>query len=250
MNDAKYPSADDGVPAYFPSLAALKAAHLMILERRRLRGDTPEFLAEVAAFIRRASATGTWLDADNDRWASQSVLDYWANVLYRYGHEISDATLAEFDPALAPELADSLCPYLGLDAFRESSHSLFFGRQHLIEDLVNWLKDHRLLAVVGPSGSGKSSLVLAGLVSALKAGVLPGSQNWRYYPPIVPGSDPLAALSHARADKETSRQADKELDGMVSLSPLLLVFLSWISSRSCGPCATTTTRARRSSTTS
>jgi WD40 repeat protein/energy-coupling factor transporter ATP-binding protein EcfA2 len=226
VSDAKYPTADDGVPAYFPSLVALKAAHLAILERRRLSGDTPEFLAEVAAFIRRASATGAWLDADNDRWASQSVLDYWANVMYRCGHEISDATLAEFDPALAPELLDSLCPYLGLDSFRESSHTLFFGRQRLIEDLVGWLKEHRLLAVLGPSGSGKSSLVLGGVVPALKSGALPGSQYWRYCPPIVPGSDPLAALNHAIPDKETRRPGDKELDVdglLVSPSAYLLV---------------------------
>src|SRR5205823_5217673 len=54
----------------------------------------------------------------------------------------------------------------------------------------------RLLVVLGPSGSGKSSLVLGGLIPALKAGALPGSQQWRYPPVLVPGSDPLRNLAH------------------------------------------------------
>ena len=103
--------------------------------------------------------------------------------------------LAEFDPSVAPELNDALCPYVGLDAFLEANHHLFFGRQRLVRELIDRVAQHRLVAVVGPSGSGKSSLVRAGLVPALKDGALPGSQDWRYTPPIVPGSDPLASLA-------------------------------------------------------
>ena len=69
----------------FLSLAELKAAHTAILDRRRLLGDTPEVLGEVDTFIRRGCATGRVLDVDEQRWAAQSVLDYWANVLYRLG---------------------------------------------------------------------------------------------------------------------------------------------------------------------
>src|SRR5262249_34017685 len=137
-----------------------------------------------------------------------------------------DSTLAEFDPQLAPVLLDELCPYLGLDAFREDDGNKFFGRGELIARLVERLADQRLLAIVGPSGSGKSSLVRAGLIPALKRGALPGSEHWRYLPPIVPGSDPLAALRRVLPDKETDRQGDQEPDpsGLpVSLSPCLLV---------------------------
>jgi hypothetical protein len=48
---------------------------------------------------------------------------------------------------------------------------------------------------VGASGGGKSSLMLGGLVPALQAGALPGSQDWRYLEALVPGSDPLLALA-------------------------------------------------------
>ena len=178
----------------FTSIGALKAAHIALLERRRHEGDGGELIAAVTAFIERGSATGTILEADPDRWAGQSVLDYWANVVYRAGYDAIDSALADFDPLCIPELDDALCPYIGLDPFREPTQALFFGRQRTIADLVERLWGRRLLAVVGPSGSGKSSLVLGGLLPVLKAGALKHSERWRYLPPIVPGSDPLGAL--------------------------------------------------------
>src|SRR5262249_27494363 len=53
------------------------------------------------------------------------------------------------------------------------------------------------LLVAGPSGSGKSSLILAGLLPRLKAGLVAGSERWHYLPIVTPGSDPLAALLQA-----------------------------------------------------
>src|SRR5205085_6894756 len=85
-------------------------------------------------------------------------------------------------------------PYVGLEAFRESKHDLFFGRQRLIEELVEKVADNRCMFVVGPSGSGKSSVVLAGLMPKLKSGAVKKSDKWRYFPPVVPGFDPLASL--------------------------------------------------------
>ncbi|MBW4472568.1 MAG: hypothetical protein KME45_19680 [Stenomitos rutilans HA7619-LM2] len=65
----------------------------------------------------------------------------------------------------------------------------------MIDKLLKHLETNRLLIVVGSSGSGKSSVVLGGLLPRLLAGALPGSQKWFYYAPLVPGSDPLAALA-------------------------------------------------------
>src|SRR6266702_8252670 len=52
----------------------------------------------------------------------------------------------------------------------------------------------RMLAVLGPSGSGKSSVVMAGLLPRLQQGALPGSEHWVYLEPMVPGAHPLEAL--------------------------------------------------------
>ena len=105
--------------------------------------------------------------------------------------------LAEFDPLLFPELAESSCPYLGLEPFSESDSARVFGRERAIKEMIRTLGKKRLLAIVGPSGSGKSSLVLAGLLPELQAGALPGSEHWRYVQTFVPGSEPLRALALA-----------------------------------------------------
>ncbi|MBD2345666.1 nSTAND1 domain-containing NTPase [Anabaena subtropica] len=195
MSEFSISLTSDNTVSSFASLASLRATHSELLKRHRESGSTSELLKEIETFICQGRATGALLDADEDRWASQSLLDYWTAILYRAGHEPPDATLAEFDPTLAPELDDTLCPYLGLEAFREEKSSLFYGRQRLLEKLVNHLKENRLLAVVGSSGSGKSSVVLGGLLPSLKGGVLSGSENWHYYSPMVPGVNPLENLA-------------------------------------------------------
>lgn len=81
-------------------------------------------------------------------------------------------------------------PFRGLYAFAESDAEVFFGREHLVEDLVSDLAAHPFLAVVGPSGSGKSSVVRAGLLPRLRAsGALVAT--------MVPGEHPIAELEIA-----------------------------------------------------
>jgi WD40 repeat protein/transcriptional regulator with XRE-family HTH domain len=97
-------------------------------------------------------------------------------------------------------------PYKGLRAFRGEDAGDFFGRELLIAELAAAIEDYtqpgatRFLAVVGPSGSGKSSVVLAGLVPHLRGGAVPGSTRWVYLAPLVPGVHPLEALSVALAN--------------------------------------------------
>jgi WD40 repeat protein/tetratricopeptide (TPR) repeat protein len=182
-------------PARFESVDALRDRHIELLQRAREEGEVPAFWDEVEQFLRRGQATGVLLDSPTDRRASQSLLDYWANRLYRARREPSGATLAEFDLAEAPELPDKPCPYLGLDAFDEKDARFFFGRQQLVAEMVDRLGAQHLLAIVGPSGCGKSSAVMAGLLPRLKAGALPGSDTWRFLGPMVPGSNPVAKLA-------------------------------------------------------
>src|SRR5205823_5069314 len=67
----------------------------------------------------------------------------------------------------------AVCPFRGLQVFEEEHADLFFGREALTQHLVEQLRADRFLAVIGPSGSGKSSLVRAGLVPQVRKGVLP-----------------------------------------------------------------------------
>lgn len=101
-------------------------------------------------------------------------------------------------------------PYKGLRSFELQDAGDFFGRSALIEELVNavreclaqYISTARLLAVVGPSGSGKSSVVMAGLLPLLQrgnlgGGILGGSDQWAYVDPVVPGSSPINNLALA-----------------------------------------------------
>jgi class 3 adenylate cyclase len=119
-------------------------------------------------------------------------------VAVRPEHEDVARDLA-FRRALDPAAAGALetrNPYKGLRAFGESDAEDFFGREALTEHLVARLGDTRFLAVVGPSGSGKSSVVRAGLVPRLRQGALPGSERW-YVVEMFPGAYPLEELEAA-----------------------------------------------------
>jgi hypothetical protein len=97
--------------------------------------------------------------------------------------KVSDAS-AELDRLLAAiqggptssadVVREAICPYRGLDAFREEDSAFFFGRgsaddpESPIGQLVRKVREHPFVMVVGRSGSGKSSLVYAGLIPALR----------------------------------------------------------------------------------
>ncbi len=91
-------------------------------------------------------------------------------------------------------------PYKGLRAFEEADAQDFFGREALASRLISELQTdhpwHQFLAVVGPSGSGKSSVVHAGLVPALRDGNLTGADRW-FIVNMVPSAQPLHQLSNA-----------------------------------------------------
>jgi tetratricopeptide (TPR) repeat protein/energy-coupling factor transporter ATP-binding protein EcfA2 len=200
MNNTPHTTSNGDAQPY-PSIGTLREVHVSLLKRHR-EGETVGFLNEVEKFLRRGSATGTYLDSHDDRETGQSLLDYWATVLYRAKRTPPDATLAEFDVTQAPVLEESACPYRGLNAFQELDSSVFFGRHRLTEQLVKSVQERPIVFVVGQSGSGKSSVVLAGLIPALKNGVLQGSDKWQYLPRIVPGTNPLKNLAYALDPQE------------------------------------------------
>jgi WD40 repeat protein/DNA-binding SARP family transcriptional activator len=104
-----------------------------------------------------------------------------------------------------------ICPFKGLASFQPADAAYFFGRERLIAELVARLVGAPLLGVVGPSGSGKSSVVRAGLLPALANGVLPGSEDW---PRVLirPGEHPSQELDRVTADRDPSQRAVLAVD--------------------------------------
>lgn len=110
------------------------------------------------------------------------------------GDDIVRAVISDWD------LTTVVNPYKGLRAFEEADAQDFFGREVLIEELLARLRQEhplgRFLAVVGASGSGKSSVVKAGLLPAIRSGRIVGSENW-FIAELVPGVYPLRELESA-----------------------------------------------------
>ena len=96
-----------------------------------------------------------------------------------------------------------ICPYKGLKYFdfnpiqpeKSEDHRYFYGRTELTEQIFKKVRTGNFLAVLGASGSGKSSVVRAGLLYQLYLGkMIPGSDRWTIYQPFTPGIDPIKSL--------------------------------------------------------
>jgi WD40 repeat protein/energy-coupling factor transporter ATP-binding protein EcfA2 len=113
------------------------------------------------------------------------------------------------------------CPYPGLRAYFTGERDWYFGREEHVDAMLSRLEESRFLAVVGSSGSGKSSLVFAGLIPALGEGQLAGSRRDDEGGPAPwsvicfnPGNDPLAELA-AAIGKAAVKKDDPHLPGYV-----------------------------------
>lgn len=108
--------------------------------------------------------------------------------------EIEDieATIADLQVELAAlEQIPHLNPYRGLSTFREGDADVFFGRETFTVELVERVQQKPLVAVLGPSGSGKSSIVFAGLLPQLRP------EGYWVIDTFRPGHDPFLALAAA-----------------------------------------------------
>ncbi len=120
-----------------------------------------------------------------------------------------------------PDPANDECPYPGLRAYFTRERDWYFGREEHVDAMLSRLEESRFLAVVGSSGSGKSSLVFAGLIPALIEGQLAGSRRDVEGGPAPwsiicfnPGNDPLGELAAAIV-RAAPNQGDPHLGGYV-----------------------------------
>ncbi|MFI1615424.1 AAA family ATPase [Streptomyces lydicus] len=164
------------VPAQFAALAAV--LHILIPQARRTRPT--------------AVSAGLYDLAQWQRLWERAVAD-------PVGDRVPASTAEERPPADAATVP-GVCPYRGLASYRQQDAQWFFGRERSTDALVAQLraaeKTGGLVMLVGASGAGKSSLLNAGLVPALRSGVLDdGTGEEREVLQLVPGGDPLGELT-------------------------------------------------------
>ena len=119
----------------------------------------------------------------------------------------------------------SIHPFPGLRPFEADEQELFFGREGQSEDILARLRQHRLVAVVGASGSGKSSLIRAGLLPYLHGGFLAeAGSHWRIAI-FRPGGDPINNLAVALDDPAVLGRQTEIADAAAQSAVLLEVSL-------------------------
>ncbi|MFD8013540.1 hypothetical protein [Streptomyces sp. NPDC058955] len=167
-------------------------AYELRLLRQKAGGLTYRAMAARAHYSAAALAQA----ASGDRLATLPVAlayvgacggdaDEWAERWRQANRELTERVAAADDPADAP--------YLGLARFEAEDRELFFGRERLVARLVSLVRERRIVALVGPSGSGKSSLLRAGLVPALREETGPHRPTGIHL--LTPGPHP--ARTHA-----------------------------------------------------
>lgn len=118
-----------------------------------------------------------------------------------YGEdEITSVDIAEASTSIIAHMPEPENPYKGLRAYQSADSADFYGREKVTEKLIKRLGENgkwsRFLAIIGPSGSGKSSLAKAGVIPAIWRGDLPGSDRW-FTVEMLPGSHPIDELEVA-----------------------------------------------------
>ncbi|MFN6519466.1 MAG: caspase family protein [Nostoc sp. CreGUA01] len=109
------------------------------------------------------------------------------------------------------------CPYQSLNYFKEDKAIFFHGRTYLTDTLIDKVRTGNFIAVLGASGSGKSSVLRAGLLYQLKSGQkLSVSKSWKYYEPFTPGEHPLESLRKAIGDSLPDLSWENPLETLVA----------------------------------
>ncbi len=174
--------------------------------------ETADVYAATAVIwnVLTGSAPPTSLQADNisaisgEQWKSfmktgmaSDPLDRFADIQswYAAAESAINASADQIQTQISTRYQTDICPYQGLASFQPEDANRFFGRDKLVNELVTRLHNRPIMVVAGASGSGKSSLVRAGLILAIKSGALPDSDRW----PVAlftPGAQPIAELEY------------------------------------------------------
>ena len=186
---------------------------------------------EIVDFMRRVAEAGAFLGADDERAAAQNILDYWNATLLTSDAKKTDvpSELAEFAEGPVASQPSGENPFQDNSAFRVSDAARFFGREEAAADLLDIVQKHPIVFVTGSSGSGRNSLVMAGVAAHLQSR---SKERPIVFPVSSLGSDPLRALIQVlpkdlrpSADdlRESPRRYRESIDGATNGGPAVLI---------------------------
>ncbi|MBP48270.1 MAG: hypothetical protein CMH53_10070 [Myxococcales bacterium] len=186
------------------SFLELRGLHDATLSRHQ-RGELA--LGEDLDSVLRRLATGALLyEAPSERSAIAGWIDHWRRVSEQMRTRAHAAPTPPAEPNVDPPAAQQ-CPFPGVRPFERHQSNLFFGRDALIDEIVKHLQVHseRALTLIGPAGSGKTSLIEAGIIPAMADCREPA------VPPrtlvVTPGPRPLLVLANALNSRQPHEDA-------------------------------------------
>ena len=156
-------------------------------------------IAQIQSWLQQCVDHGCFLpEGSPDRKELQSIVSFWTTNLRQNGVDKERTRrLARFDTeAGIPLICD--CPYPGLEAYGEEQQTFFMGRDKDTEECLEHFNSSNILLLEGGSGSGKSSLSMAGILPQLKQD--PAYSDWCFITGFTPGEDPFVALAQALVD--------------------------------------------------
>ncbi|MEQ8975656.1 MAG: caspase family protein [Coleofasciculus sp. C1-SOL-03] len=163
------------------------------------RGFEKAYEGEDHGYFTRAIIKGLSVENADEKGkvSGDRLFDFIASELKGSGQEPirlgwgRSITLVQYPHKQTTRVIDETCPYQGLKAFDKDQAQFFFGREKVVQQLIEKLVQANFVPIIGASGSGKSSVVRAGLIPQLE------KNGWRVLEPILPGIEPLAELKRA-----------------------------------------------------
>jgi WD40 repeat protein len=178
-------------------------------------GDGVITATELYLYLRDRIETAT------EDYRQRQTPGIWSLKKHDKGEYIFLSPEHELNLPPAPPLDESQNPYRGLESFEEEHSNLFFGRQALTEELYQRICKQPLTVVLGASGTGKSSLVKAGLIPYIKK---ENKQQWRVLTPMRPGESPFMALKNILA-QENALNIEPKITAWIEQNPHLKTLL-------------------------
>ena len=188
LTDAAAPS--EGA---FDTLNKVRQRHVELM-RKTLDPEAASGRAdEIVDFMRRVARAGAFLGADDERAAAQNIIDYWNATLLTSGVNKTDVLCELAQAAQGPGASQPSGenPFRYNSALGVSDGTRFFGREEAVAALLDIVQKHPIVFVTGSSGSGRNSLVMAGVTAHLQSR---SKETLVVFPVSSLGADPLRAL--------------------------------------------------------